>query len=195
MRRHRASCGIGVVLLGIALALAPAAMASASKNANKPAAKHHKKKAKKTRSTTATTSPSKSASTVKVGPLTCPNQSLITAAAGTTWTGPSTTNGGTAACIYTDSAGDELNVILNSPTEPVSKFIATDPADIGVPATPVSGIGKAAFETTTNGHAEVDVYQSSSKGFAVTLDPANVGTVTTADLTQVEAVATAYANQ
>ena len=131
----------------------------------------------------------------RVSRLKCPKASLITSATGTTYTGPSTTNGGTAACIYSDAAGDELNVIVDSPDESRSKFVSTDPSNIGEPAQAVSGIGEAAFSTTTYGHAEVDVYESSSKGFAVTLDPANQAAVTTADLTQVEAVARAYLAQ
>jgi hypothetical protein len=56
-----------------------------------------------------------------------------------------------------------------------------------------SGIGSAAFTTTTNGHAEIDVYRSSSKGYTVTLDPANQAAVTPAGRTQVVAVARAIA--
>jgi hypothetical protein len=44
------------------------------------------------------------------------------------------------------------------------------------------------------GHAEVDVYESSAKGFSITFDPANGGTVTAANLTQVIAVARAIAS-
>jgi hypothetical protein len=157
------------------VALVPVTAASASKH--KPP--HHKVKKSK----------SKGKSSSNVGSLNCPKQSVITLATGTPFTGPSSQNGGTAACIYSNAAGDDLNVIFDAPSESKSQFVSTDPADIGQPAQALSGVGKAAFTTTTYGHAEVSVYESSSKGFGVTLDPANGGTVTPADLTDVEAVA------
>jgi hypothetical protein len=129
-----------------------------------------------------------------VAALNCPKASVISKATGKTFKGPSKNNGGTAACIYTDAAGNSLNVVTDAPSESRGKFVSTDPGDIGKPAQAVSGIGKAAFSTTTFGHAEVDVYQSSSKGFAVTLDPANEAAVTPADLAEVKAVARAIAN-
>jgi hypothetical protein len=52
----------------------------------------------------------------------------------------------------------------------------------------VSGLGEAAFETTTLGHAEVDIYESSSKEVAVTLDPYNGANVAPSELTEVIAV-------
>jgi hypothetical protein len=174
-----------VLLLGFSLALAPVTVASAKATTHhKAKAKHHK--AKKHKHATATSN---------VGSLKCPKASLISSATGTTYSGPSATNGGTAACIYVDAAGDDINVITDSPNESRSKFVSTDPSDIGQPAQAVSGLGEAAFSTTTYGHAEVDVYESSSKGVAVTLDPANQATVTPADLTQVEAVAHAILAQ
>jgi hypothetical protein len=100
-------------------------------------------------------------------------------------------NGGTAACIYSDAADNELNVVFDAPGESRSKFVSTDPSDIGTPAQAVSGLGQAAFSTTSYGHAEVDVFESTAKGFAVTLDPANGGSVTPDDLTEVVAVARA----
>jgi hypothetical protein len=162
-------------MLGGAMALAPVTVASASKH--KPP--HHTTKKKQ--------------STSNVGSLGCPKKSLISSAAGVAFTGPSADNGGTAACIYTDSAKNDLNVVFDQPSEPRSHFVATDPGDIGKPAQAVKGIGSAAFSTTTYGHAEIDVYQSSAKGFAVTLDPANQAAVTPADLTEVIAVAHAIA--
>ena len=179
MLRNTAWHGVGVVLLGLGIALAPVTVASASKHKTT----HHKAKGKS----------KQGAGSSSIGSLNCPKQSLITSATGTTFTGPSANNGGTAACIYTDAAGNELNVIFDSPNESRSQFVSSDPSDIGEPAQAVSGLGEAAFSTTTYGHAEVDVYESSSKGFGVTLDPANGGTVTPADLTQVEAVARAIA--
>jgi hypothetical protein len=173
--------GIGVLALGASVALVPVTAASAS---NKHKTTHHK--AKKNSSVS-------SSDYVKVGPLLCPKATIITSATGSTFTGPSKQNGGTAACIYTDSGSNELNVILDSPSESKSKFIATDPSNIGEPASPVSGIGEAAFSTTTYGHAEVDVYESSSKGFAVTLDPYMGNPVTAAELTEVTEVARALA--
>lgn len=177
--------------LGLCLALAPLTVASAAKHSKKHAAKHHKSAKKSTHETT-TTKPSSSTSssgTYSVKALHCPDKSVITAATSVTFTGPATTNGGTAACIYNDAAGDELNVIEDSPDESLSQFVASDPSDIGEPAQQVSGYGKAAFTTTTYGHAEIDVYESSTKGFSVTFDPANEATVTTADLTECEEVA------
>jgi len=175
MLRKTAWRGVGVVLLGFGIALAPVTVASASKHKTT----HHKAKGKSRQG----------AGSSSIGSLNCPKQSLITSATGTTFTGPSANNGGTAACIYTDVAGNELNVIFDSPNESRNQFVSSDPSDIGEPAQAVSGLGEAAFSTTTNGHAEVDVYESSSKGFGVTLDPANGGAVTPADLTQVETVA------
>jgi hypothetical protein len=125
---------------------------------------------------------------VKVGPLKCPKSSIITTATGTTFKGPSSQNGGTAACIYQDQAGNELNVIYDSPGESKSKWVAADPSNIGQPAPAVSGLGEAAFDTTTLGHAEVDIFESPSKEVAVTLDPANQASVTPAELTEVLAV-------
>jgi len=173
MPRNRAWQGVGVVLLGLGIALAPVTAASASKHKTT----HHKTKGK---------SGSRGSN---VGSLNCPKQSVITSATGTTFTGPSANNGGTAACIYNDAAGNELNVVFDSPNESRSQFVSTDPSDIGEPAQAVSGLGEAAFTTTTYGHAEVDVFESSSKGFGVTLDPANQAAVTPADLTEVVAVA------
>jgi hypothetical protein len=164
-----------LVVLGGALALAPVTVASASKH--KPP--HHTAKKKH--------------STSNVGSLGCPKKSLISSAAGVTFTGPSAENGGTAACIYSDAAMNDLNVVHDSPSESRSQFVATDPGDIGKPVQAVTGIGSAAVSTTTYGHAEIDVYQSSAKGFAVTLDPANGAAVTPADLTEVIAVARAIA--
>jgi hypothetical protein len=180
MTRNRVRATTGILLLGLAVALVPATAASASKHKTT----HHKAKKKTTKKKTSS----------NVSSLGCPNQSLITSASGTTFTGPSSNNGGTAACIYADAAGDNINVVFDSPTESRSKFVSTDPSDIGEPATAVSGIGSAAFSSTMYGHAEVDVYESSAKGFAVTFDPANGGTVTAADLTQVTAVARAIAS-
>jgi hypothetical protein len=166
---------MGVLMLGGALALAPVTVASASKH--KPP--HHTTKKKH--------------STSNVGSLGCPKKSLISSAAGVTFTGPSTDNGGTAACIYTDAAKNDLNVVRDTPSESRAHFVATDPGNIGKPVQAVTGIGSAAFSTTTYGHAEIDVYQSSSKGFAVTLDPANGAAVTPMDLTEVVSVARAIA--
>jgi hypothetical protein len=169
-----------MLLLGLATALAPMSAASATQ----PKGKHHKTASRKKKAAHS------SGSTLSKS-LGCPKQSLVTSATGTTFTGPSASNGGTAACIYTDAAGDALNVVFDIPGETRSKFVSSDPSDIGTPAQAVSGLGQAAFSSTTYGHAEVDVFESSAKGFAVTLDPANGGSVTPADLTQVVAVARA----
>ena len=122
--------GIGVLLLGLSLALVPATVASASKHKTT----HHHAKAK-----------SKHKSGGLVASLHCPKQSLITSATGTTFTGPSANNGGTAACIYSDAAGDDLNVVFDSPNESRSQFVASDPGDIGKPAQAVSGIARRHF--------------------------------------------------
>jgi hypothetical protein len=181
MTTNKAFLAAGVLLLGTAVSLAPMSPASASKHKTT----HHKAKKKKT---------SRKPSSSNVSSLGCPKQSLITSASGVSFKGPSSQNGGTAACIYTNTAGDDLNVVFETPGESRSKFVATDPSNIGTPAQAVSGIGAAAFSTTTYGHAEIDVYESSSKGFAVTLDPANGGAVTPADLTEVVAVGRAIAS-
>ena len=178
MKRHAGWVGSGVLLVGLMAAILPSAPASAGGHGSK--ASHHK--AKKG------SSGASGSDFVKVGPLECPKSSIITTAAGTTFKGPNSQNAGTAACIYSGQTGNELNVIYSSPGESKSKWVETDPSNIGQPASAVPGLGEAAFETTTYGHAEVDIYESSSKEVAVTLDPANGATVTPAELTQVEAV-------
>ena len=179
MKRHAAWVGSGVLLLGFSVALVPATAASAGSHTSKTT--HHKAKRGSSKG-------GSSSEYVKVGPLECPKSSIIATATGTTFKGPNSQNGGTAACIYQDPTGNELNVIYDSPGESKSKWVATDPSNIGEPAPAVSGLGEAAFDTTTLGHAEVDIYESSSKELAVTLDPFNGASVTPADLTQVLAV-------
>jgi hypothetical protein len=155
---------------------------AASASSHKSKNSHHKPKRGSSKNG------SSSSEFVKVGPLECPRSSIITTATGTTFKGPNSQNGGTAACIYLDQAGNELNVIYDSPGESKSKWVATDPSNIGQPAPAVSGLGEAAFETTTLGHAEVDIYESSSKEVAVTLDPYDGANVTPSELTEVLAV-------
>lgn len=181
MSRHAAWLGSGVLLLGLSVALVPATATAASAGSHNSKSSHHKPKRGSSKG-------GSSSEFVKVGPLKCPKSSIITTATGTTFKGPNSQNGGTAACIYQDQAGDELNVIYDSPGESKSKWVATDPSNIGQPAPAVSGLGEAAFDTTTLGHAEVDIYESSSKEVAVTLDPANGASVTPAELTEVLAV-------
>ena len=175
MRRHSAWVGSGLLLLGVTGALIPATAASAARHTS--LGSHHKPKSKG----------ASSADYVKVGPLECPTSSIITSATGSTFKGPNAQNGGTAACIYVDTAGNELNVIYESPGESKSAWVAADPSNIGEPAPAVPGVGEAAFETTTYGHAEIDIYESSSKEIAVTLDPNQGAAVTPAELTEVVA--------
>jgi hypothetical protein len=170
-----------VLLLGLAVALVPAAVTAASADSHKSNTSHHKSKHESSKGAS-------SSEFVKVGPLKCPKSSVISTATGTTFKGPNSQNGGTAACIYQDPASNELNVIYDSPGESKSKWVATDPSNIGQPAPAVSGLGEAAFDTTTLGHAEVDIYESPSKEVAVTLDPADGASVTPAELTEVLAV-------
>jgi hypothetical protein len=179
MSRHAAWVGSGVLLLGLSVALVPATAASAGSHKSKTS--HHKPKRGSSKG-------GSSSDFVKVGPLECPKSSIITTATGTTFKGPNSQNGGTAACIYQDQAGNDLNVIYDSPGESKSKWVATDPSNIGQPAPAVSGLGEAAFDTTTLGHAEVDIYESSSKEVAVTLDHAGGAGVTPSELTEVLAV-------
>ena len=179
MSRHAVWVGSGVLLLSLSAAIVPAAAASAG--SHKSQTSHHRAKKESPKG-------GSSSEFVKVGPLECPKSSIITAATGTTFKGPNSQNGGTAACIYQDPTGNELNVIYSSPGETKGKWVATDPSNIGEPASAVSGLGEAAFDTTTYGHAEVDIYESSSKGVAVTLDPFNGAAVTPSELTEVEAV-------
>ena len=178
MSRHGAWVGSGVLLLGFTVALAPATAASTGSHdqAVRPQVKRESSKGQRRARNS-----SRSA-------LECPKSSIITTAAGTTFKGPNSQNGGTAACIYQDQGGNDLNVIYDSPGESKSKWVAADPSKIGQPAPAVSGLGEAAFDTTTLGHAEVDIYESSSKEVAVTLDPSNGASVTPADLTEVLAV-------
>jgi hypothetical protein len=179
MLRHAAWVGSGVLLLGLSVALVPATEASAGSHTSKTS--HHSAKRGSSKG-------GSSSEFVKVGPLKCPKSSIITTATGTTFKGPNSQNGGTAACIYQDQAGNELNVIYDSPGESKSKWVAADPSNIGQPAPAVPGLGEAAFDTTTLGHAEVDIFESPSKEVAVTLDPANQASVTPAELTEVLAV-------
>lgn len=176
MNRHAAWVGVGVLLLSLSVALVPAMPASAGSHNSKRS--HHKSKR-------ASHKGSSTSEFVKLGPLECPKSSIITTATGTTFKGPNPQNGGTAACIYIDEGSNELNVIYDSPGESKSKWVAADPSNIGQPASAVSGLGEAAFDTTTYGHAEVDIYESSSEGVAVTLDPYNGANVTPAELTEV----------
>jgi hypothetical protein len=179
MSRYSPWVGSGVLLLGFSMALVAATPASASSHSSK--ASHHKTKRGSSKG-------SSTSEFVKVGPLECPKSAIITTATGTTFKGPNSQNGGTAACIYLDPAGNELNVIYDSPGESKSKWVAADPSNIGEPAPAVPGLGEAAFDTTTLGHAEVDIFESSSKEVAVTLDPYNGASVTPAELTEVLAV-------
>jgi hypothetical protein len=179
MSRHASWVGSGVLLLGLSVALVPATAASAGSHNSKTS--HHKARGGSSKG-------SSGSEFVKLGPLECPKSSIITTATGTTFKGPNPQNGGTAACIYLDHAGNELNVIYDSPGESKSKWVATDPSDIGKPAPAVPGLGEAAFETTTLGHAEVDIFESSSKEVAVTLSPYDLAAVTPSDLSEVLAV-------
>ena len=158
-----------MLLLSLSVAIVPSTVASAASHTSKTS--HHKPKKESSKG-------GSSSDFVKVGPLECPKSSIITAATGTMFKGPNPQNGGTAACIYQDPGGNELNVIYSSPGETKSKWVATDPSNIGEPASAVSGLGEAAFDTTTYGHAEVDIYESPSKEVAVTLDPYNGAAVT-----------------
>jgi hypothetical protein len=178
MSRHTAWVGSGVLLVGLLVVIVPSAAASAG-HTSKTSSHHKPKKG---------SSGGGSSQFVKVDSLECPKSSVITTATGKAFKGPNPQNGGTAACIYADQTGNELNVIYSSPGETKSKWVAADPSNIGQPASALSGLGEAAFETTSFGHAEVDIYESSSKGVAVTLDPFNGAAVTPSELTQVEAV-------
>ena len=93
MSRHGAWVGSGVLLLGFTVALVPATAASAGTHQSKTS--HHKSKRESSKG-------GSSSEFVKVGPLECPKSSIITTAAGTTFKGPNSQNGGTAACIYQD---------------------------------------------------------------------------------------------
>jgi hypothetical protein len=174
MFRSRAWAWAGALIFGVTLIGLPAAVASASMNGTD----HHH---------------GKTHGHSNVGSLHCPKHSLVTTASGTTFTGPSANNGGTAGCIYNDAAGGQLTVVFEMPNESKSQFVAKDPGDIGKPAQPVRKLGEAAFSTLSYGRAEVDVYESSSKGFGVSINPPNGGTPTAADLMEVEAVAHAIA--
>src|ERR1700728_4476374 len=138
MSRHSTWGGGGVLLLGLSAALVPATAASAGSHQSKTS--HHKAKRGSSKG-------GSSSEFVKLGPLQCHKSSIITTATGTTFKGPNSQNGGTAACIYQDQAGNELNVIYDSPGESKSKWVATDPSNIGQPAPAVAGLGQAAFDT------------------------------------------------
>ncbi len=82
----------------------PATATAASAGSHNSKSSHHKPKRGSSKG-------GSSSEFVKVGPLKCPKSSIITTATGSTFKGPNSQNGGTAACIYQDQAGDELNVI------------------------------------------------------------------------------------
>ena len=85
-------------------------------------------------------------------------------------------------------------MISSAPSESRSKFVSTTPGDIGKPAQAVSRHRVSGrLDHHRRARRRSPFYQSSPKGFAVTLDPANQAAVTAADLAEVKAVARAIA--
>lgn len=123
------------------------------------------------------------------GTPSCPNASVITGAMGSTFTGPISANNGTAGCNYS-GGGNEVYVLFEAAGLPQSQFVSQSKSGLGPTAAPVSGLGESAFASTAYGHAEVDVYGSSSRVFTVSVTTANA-VVQPGNLTQAEAVARA----
>jgi hypothetical protein len=115
---------------------------------------------------------------------------------GSTFTGPVTgTAGGTAPCVYTGPqgpqvAGPQVNVLFNAPGLSESAFTTQAHSDMGPTTAPVSGVGTAAFASTAFGHAEIEVWVSSSESFSITIET-GTGAVAPDNAAQAEAVAKA----
>jgi hypothetical protein len=101
----------------------------------------------------------------------CPKASVVSAAMGSTFTGPTFFSGG-PTCIYSAS-GIEVHVLYLVPSTSESGFAKQAQSDMGNTAASVSGVGSEAFESTANGQAEIEVWKSSSVNFSITINPTN----------------------
>jgi len=136
-------------------------------------------------STTSTTSTSSGNTSAQ----TCPKASQISAWMGSTYTGPIAANSGAAGCNY-DGGSNEVYVLFGQPGLSLSQFTTQSKSGLGPTAQGLSGLGGSAFFSTAYGHAEVDVYVSSSRSFSVSVVTADA-VVKPGNLAQVEAVARA----
>ncbi len=140
----------------------------------------------------ASTTTSGSSGGASSGPSTkgCPKASVVDATVGSTFSGPTTgVAGGTAPCVYTTS-GDatEVNVLFNAPGLAQGAFATQAKSDMGPTAASVSGVGKAAFASTAYGHGEIEVWESPSKSFSITIDHKDA-TVHSTDAADIKALA------
>jgi hypothetical protein len=108
---------------------------------------------------------------------------------GSTFKGPIAANNGTAGCNY-DGGTNATYVLFGSSGMTQSQFAAQAHSDMGPTTAPVSGIGAAAFSSTAYGHAQIEVWVSSSYSFTITVST-NTGTVAPDNLAQCEGVARA----
>jgi hypothetical protein len=108
---------------------------------------------------------------------------------GSTYTGPIASNNGTAGCNY-DGGSNEAYVLFDAPGLSLSQFTSQAKSGLGPTAQALSGLGESAFSSTAYGHAEVDVYVSSSRSYSVSVTTAT-GVVQSGNLAQAEAVARA----
>ena len=145
MLRLRAGSRIGILALGFALALSPIAVTAASASTHKGTT-HHKAKPRHKKK-------GSSSSTVSA---TCPTAAEIAPAAGTTYPAPQVeTASGTTICNYND-ANSGANLVLEfapsgGTSAGVLKSVASSQASAQhVTASPVSGLGNAAYIFTLN---------------------------------------------
>ena len=166
----------------VAILAAVSLTACASKSANSPTSTTA---ATTTSSTTGATSTTSGTSSTQA----CPKASQISAGMGSTYTGPVASNNGTAGCTY-DGGSNEAYVLFAAPGLSLSQFTSQAKSGLGPTALALSGLGESAFVSTAYGHAEVDVYVSSSRSYSVSVTTAT-GTVQSGNLAQAEAVARA----
>lgn len=161
MINHRMKVGIGVVGITVAMALAPVAPAWAG--SHKP---QHKSKPK--------------AKTAATGVAACPSTAILSAAAGVTYTGPTTEQAaekGWVVCDYSVQSEIALTVSLYTKDLPLRQVSA----NAAGPTTKISGIGNAASHEGTI----VFVQRDSAPSFSVIDQSGNL------ELSQTEAEAKA----
>jgi hypothetical protein len=164
--------GVGVVIVVVILG-ASACSSSSSKSSSTT-----------TSGASATTSASGAPSTAG-----CPTAAVVSKVMGSAYTGPVTgTNGGTAPCVY--SGTDEVNVLFNTNGSSKSQFATQAKSDMGPTAASVPGVGGEAYASTAYGHAEIEVWESATKTFSITIDD-STGTVPPNGAANAEALAKA----
>jgi hypothetical protein len=141
MIHHRLKVGIGAVGIAVAVALVPVGPAWASSHKT-----HHKSKSKTNTASAAT----------------CPSAGTLGAAAGTTYTGPTTQAGfekGWVVCQYNSQGQIALLVSLYKKGDSLKSISSNVPAA----TTKISGLGNAAAHYGT----EVYVQRDSAPSFSV----------------------------